>query len=68
MASYKFVEGFLSCPLAPLPFPLFGVIVVFARPSGGRVNALGFALVRRKGEGLKPEYRELGGKAIGDLK
>eukprot|EP00903_Cladosiphon_okamuranus_P012603 g11794.t1 len=33
-----------------------------------RVNALGFALVRRKVEGLKPEYGELDGKAIGALK
>ncbi|CAM9902965.1 unnamed protein product [Ascophyllum nodosum] len=33
-----------------------------------RVEALGFALVRRKSEGLKPEYRGMDGKALGALK
>lgn len=34
----------------------------------GRVDALGFALLRRKTEGLKHEYRELDSKEIGALK
>lgn len=33
-----------------------------------RIEALGFALVRRRADGLKKEYRELDGKAIGALK
>lgn len=33
-----------------------------------RVDALGFALMRRKTGGLKDEYRDLDGRAIGALK
>ncbi|CAM9282243.1 unnamed protein product [Laminaria digitata] len=33
-----------------------------------RVEALGFALMRRRSEGLKPEYRGMDGKALGALR
>lgn len=34
----------------------------------GRVEALGFALMRRRSEGLKLEYRGMDGKALGALR
>lgn len=50
-------------PPLPLPLSRSGF-----RSTRGRVEALGFALIRRKSGGLKHEYRDKDGKALGTLK
>lgn len=65
----------VSLPLAkaldlPPLFPLLSSagFAMFSSYHPGRVEALGFALMRRRSDGLKLEYRGMDGKALGALK